>query len=259
MGVVAMMLTSCSTPKPTMTVFKDLQANGQGTISTQPYRVTLRPQDELIITVTSLVPSATAPYNLPLSNPATQTQLKMATTPHQQTYVIDHNGDIDMPVLGKVHVAGKTVDECKDMIAGLVAQDVTDPQVYVKLVNFTVNVVGEVTAPRRVDITGERFSILDALASAGSFTEYGDRTNVMVIREENGNISYNTLDLTKSDVISSPYYYLQQNDVVMVSPTSTRESNARYDTNNAYRTQIISTIVSAASVIASLVIAMTVN
>ncbi len=125
--------------------------------------------------------------------------------------------------------------------------------------NFTVDVVGEVRKPAKIKVSTERFSILDALASAEHMTEYGDRTNVLVIREKDGKAEYHTLDLTKSDVVSSPYFYLQQNDVVMVAPTKARESNARYDTNNSYRMQIVSTIVSACSVIASLVIALAIK
>ncbi len=183
----------------------------------------------------------------------------MTSTPYQQTYIVNNAGDIDFPVIGKFHVGGLTTEQIAAALTQRIEADVTDPQVYVQLVNFGVNVVGEVRNPMRVKVNSERFSLLDALASAGNMTEYGDRTNVMVIREENGVAKYHVIDLTKSDVVTSPYYYLQQNDVVMVQPTPTRESNARYDTNNAYKVQVVSTVVSAASVIASLVIALTVK
>ena len=90
-------------------------------------------------------------------------------------------------------------------------------------------------------------------------TEYGDRTNVLIVREKDGKAVYHKVDLTKSDIVSSPYFYLQQNDVVMVSPTPVKESNSRYGTNSSYRMQVVSTIVSGASVIASLIIALTVK
>lgn len=256
---VALSLASCSTHKPVMTVFKDLEATGEGVIELPSSQIKIKPQDELLITVTSLVPSATAPYNLPLSNPATLDHMKMTSTPYQQTYIVNNAGDIEFPVIGKFHVGGLTTEQIAAALTQRIEVDVTDPQVYVQLVNFGVNVVGEVRNPMRVKVNSERFSLLDALASAGNMTEYGDRTNVMVIREENGVAKYHVIDLTKSDVVTSPYYYLQQNDVVMVQPTPTRESNARYDTNNAYKVQVVSTVVSAASVIASLVIALTVK
>lgn len=256
---MALMLASCSTQKPVLTVFKDLQPNGGGEIQLEESNITIRPQDELMITVTSTVPSASAPYNLPLSNPAKQGELKMSHTPSQQTYIVNKDGDITFPVLGKIHVGGLTTMELTDELAQRIAKDVKDPVVRVELVNFGVNVLGEVRNPGRVEVPGERFSLLDALAAAGHLTEYGDRTNVLLIRENDGKAEYHYIDLTKSDVVSSPYYYLQQNDVVMVSPTPTRESNSRYDTNNSYRMQVVSTIVSAASVIASLVIALTIK
>ncbi|MDE5838750.1 MAG: polysaccharide export protein, partial [Paramuribaculum sp.] len=113
--------------------------------------------------------------------------------------------------------------------------------------------------PRTVEVKSERFSIFDALASAGDMTEYGRRDNVTVIRETPEGLVYHRLDLTNPDVISSPYYYLHQNDVVIVDPNRVRESNARYNTNNSYKLSVISTIVSAVSVIASLVIALAVR
>lgn len=125
--------------------------------------------------------------------------------------------------------------------------------------NFRVNVLGEVARPGQIKVDRQRFSVLDALAAAGSMTDYGNRTNVLVVRENNGKAEYHYFDLTKSDITSSPYYYLQQNDVVMVAPTETKESNARYDTNNSYRVQVVSAIVSGASVLASLIIALTVK
>ena len=102
-----------------------------------------------------------------------------------------------------------------------------------------------------------RISLLDALAEAGDLTEYGDRTNVTVIREIDGQRKYAHLNLNSSEVLNSPYYYLQQNDYVYVAPNKIREGNSKYSTNNAYKLQVISTVVSACSVVASLVIALT--
>ena len=89
--------------------------------------------------------------------------------------------------------------------------------------------------------------------------KYGDRSNVLVIREENGKATYHYINLNKSDVMTSPYYFLRQNDVVVVSPNKVRQDNSKYNNNNAYKLQVTSTIVSACSVIASLVIALTVK
>lgn len=258
--VLGMFMTSCSTQKPTLTVFKDLvEADADGALPLVNYDIRIRPQDELYISVSSTEPAATAPYNLPLSNPAAKDGMLMSATPKQQTYIVNSEGDINFPTLGKIHVEGMTTSELADMLTGRISAEVQDPLVRVELMNFTVDVLGEVRKPSKVKVTTERFSILDALASAEHMTEYGDRSNVIIIREKDGKAEYHTVDLTKSDVVSSPYYYLQQNDVVMVAPTKTRESNSRYDTNNSYRMQVVSTIVSASSVIASLIIALAIK
>lgn len=254
-----LILSSCGAPKSVLTTFTDLEETVDGSLALDYKPITIKPHDELAITVSSLEPTATAPYNLPLSNPATMSSITQSSSPRQLTYIVNDQGDIDFPVLGKIHVAGMTTSAIADMLTSRISADVKDPVVHVTLVNFTVNVIGEVSLPTKVKATNERFTLLDALASAGYMTEYGDRTNVLIIRENNGKAEYHYVDLTKSDVVTSPYYYMQQNDVVMVSPTPVRESNARYDTNASYRMQVISTIVSAASVIASLVIALTVK
>lgn len=256
---VLLLACSCNSAKPTLSMFNDFEEAGSGTVDLADYELKIRPQDELVITVNSTDAYASAPYNLPFANPAMADGLTSTTSPRQQTYIVDAKGDITFPILGKLHVAGLTTTQLTEMLTARIAEDVKDPMVNVTLVNFTVNVVGEVAKPARIPVSNQRFTILDALASAGHMTEYGDRSNVLVIRENNGKAEYHKIDLTKSDVTSSPYYYLQQNDVVMVQPTSVRESNARYDTNNSYKMQVVSAIVSGASVIASLIIALTVK
>lgn len=251
--------TSCSAPKSELQVFKDMEISGSGAIAVEQTPLKIQPNDELVITVSSQEPTASAAYNLPLSNPATMGSFQISTQPKIQTYIVDPKGDITFPVLGKLHVEGMTTTQLAEDIARRVEVDVKDPVVRVELINFSVNVLGEVKEPGRIASPNQRFTILDALASAGDMTEYGRRDNVLLIREENGQATYHYLDLTKSDVVSSPYYYLRQNDVVMVSPTETKESNARYDTNNSYKMQVASTVVSCVSVIASLVIALLVK
>ena len=125
--------------------------------------------------------------------------------------------------------------------------------------NFKVVVAGEVMSPKTVEVHGNRFSILDALSAAGDLTQYGERSNVMLIREENGERKFVHLDLNSGDILKSPYFYLQPNDYVYVEPNKIRQANSKYNQDNAYKLQVTSTIVSAASVIASLVIALTVK
>ena len=256
---VLMFMSSCSSSKESLNYFEDTRVTRDVTVDTQATRIRLEPHDELFISVSSLVPAATAQYNLPLANPATGGSLQTTTSPRQQTYIVDSKGDINFPVLGKLHVQGLTTEQLAEDITARISKEVKDPTVRVELVNFKVSVLGEVRMPGTMTIPGERVTILDALGQAQDMTEYADRANVLLIREEDGKAQYHYLDLNKSDVMTSPYYYLQQNDVVIVPPNKVRQDNSKYNSNNAYKLQVTSTIVSACSVIASLVIALTVK
>ena len=156
-------------------------------------------------------------------------------------------------------MAGLTIEELQALLTANIAKDVENPMVIVELVNFQVNVAGEVTKPGPVPVTRNRFSILDALSAAGDLTPYGERSNVLLIREVDGEKKYVHLDLNSSDVLKSPYFYLQQNDYIYVEPNKIRQANSKYNQDNAFKLSVISTIVSASSVIASLVIALTVK
>lgn len=257
----AALLASCSSSKTQLPYFTDL-TEIEGTLPIQDYNPEIKPDDELFITITSpSVPQSTEEYNMPLNTPATREsiQSKMVQTPSQQTYVVDSKGDIYLPTLGEMHVAGLTTEQVRDEIAAQVRKSVSDAMVRVELVNFQVVVAGEVATPRTIPVTRNRFSVLDAISQAGDLTPYGERSNVLIIREENGKRVYKRLNLNSSDVLTSPYFYLQQNDYVYVEPNDIRKANSKYNQNNAYKLTVISTIVSAASVVASLVIALTVK
>lgn len=259
LAAITVLLASCSTNRSPLTYFEDIKESETGTLPINDYLVKIVPSDELLITVTSLEPTATMAYNLPLSNPAYKDAMLMTTQPQQQTYIVDRAGDIDFPVLGRIHVEGLTTLQLKEELVKRISADVEDPMVRVELVNFRVNVLGEVKNPGAVSVKKERYTLLDALADAGDLTEYGERNNVLLIREENGKCVYHHLNLNDSKTLSSPYFYLQQNDVVYVEPNKIRKDNSKYNQNNAFKVSVVSTIVSACSVIASLVIALTVK
>lgn len=255
---VAASCASCSTNKTVLPYFTDLTST-EGILEQMNYSPDIRPDDELMITINSSVPEATAHYNLPLSNPATKGELKMQTSPRQQTVVVDSKGDIVLPVIGKIHVAGMSTEQLQDALTELVRKDVSDAIVSVQLVNFTVVVAGEVARPAKIEVKRNRFSILDAIGQAGDLTPYGERSNVLIIREEDGKRTYARLDLNSSEVLTSPYFYLRQNDYIYVEPNKIRQANSRYNQDNAFKLSVISTIVSAASVVVSMVIALTVK
>lgn len=262
-AVAAMMLTlcACSTGKDNqLTYFSGIGENVAGTLPAgSGYSLRLQPDDELEITVSSSVPAATAMYNAPMANNQGRGNLDPQTGVRLHTYVVDHQGYITMPVLGKIEAKGKTLSELEQTIANRVKADVKDAYVNVRLAGYYVNVMGEVKSPQRVQVTSERFTVLDALAAAGDMTEYGKRNTLLVIREEDGKATYNRLDMTSPSLFASPYYYLQQNDVVYVEPNEIRSDNSRYNQNKAYKLSVISTIVSGLSVAMSLVIALAVK
>lgn len=256
-----LLLSGCKTATVNnLSYFRDLNSTTSGTLPQgHGYSIKIAPEDELEIVVSSVVPEATAMYNQPLANAAIKGNHVTQGTPRLQTYIVDRQGDIMMPVLGKLNVAGKTTSEIEEMVKTRVSATVKDPFVRVELVGFYVNVMGEVTKPQRIKVETQRFTVLDALSAANDMTEYGDRSKVMVIRDENGKQTYHRMDLADSNIFSSPYFYLQQNDVVYVEPNQIRIDNSKYNQHNAYKLSVISTVVSATSVIASLVIALAVK
>ena len=252
-------LSSCSSSKASLSYFEDLKQYEEGSMVSGDYNVKIIPDDELFITVTSMVPEATAGYNMPLSNPATRGNLQTYTQAVQQTYIVNKQGDIKFPILGTIHVEGMTTIELADYLTKKIGEDVEDPFVRVELINFRVNVMGEVTRPGAKSVSRERYSVLDALADAGDLTPYGERNNILLIREVDGKKEFHRMNLNDASILSSPYFYLQQNDVIYVEPNQIRKDNAEYNTNNAYKVSVASAIVSACSVVASLIIALVIK
>jgi len=259
MTLTAMLLFSCSTNKEnTLAYFKDLGESGTLPMdAAASYPIRIQPDDELIISVTSAIPEATAAYNLPMDNPAVRSTYTLSQQPRTQTYIVDEQGYIMLPVLGRLHVGGMTTDEISSKVRSMVSANVRDPYVRVEIVNFTVDVMGEVRSPQRLTATREYFTVLDALSQCGDLTEYGKRDRVYVIRTEGNQRTYHRLNLMDSQVFSSPYFHLQQNDVVYVEPNEIRIDNSKYNSYNSFKLSLTSTIVSAVSVIASLIIALT--
>ena len=260
MLIAAASLLSCTSNKDnTLAYFKDLALAPSGSLPNPQgdYPICIAPDDELVISITSAIPEATAAYNLPMDNPATRSSLRTTTQPRTQTYVVDEQGYIMLPVLGRMMVKGKTLSQTSSEITARVAENVKDPYVRVDIVNFSVDVMGEVRNPQRVYSGHQHFTVLDALAQCGDLTEFGKRENIYVIRTEDGKRNYHTLNLNSSEVFNSPYFYLKQNDVIYVEPNQIRIDNSKYNQNNAFKLSVISTIVSSVSVIASLVIALT--
>lgn len=256
--IIVILFGSCKTQR--LGYFQDLEKlqAASFTVNTAPLQI--KPGDELMINVTAQIPEAVAIYNLPVNNPALVSEGTLnLTTTRQLTYTVSPEGTIDMPVIGKLKVEGMTTRQLAEDLTRKIAENVEGPHVRVQLVNFKVKVIGEVGKPGAYTIDKERVSVIDALAEAGDLTVFARRDNIVVMREENGKMTYHHLDLTDSKCIESPYFYLQQNDVVYAEPGSARSGQAEYNQNNAYKVSVVSAIVSGCSVVASLIIALVVN
>lgn len=262
LSAAAVMLTlgSCSTPKASMTYFENIATTDNGQLGNVDYELKIAPDDKLDIRVTSTNPNAAQIFNIPSSystvmDPNTGT---MVQTPagNNIDYLVSQSGDISFPILGKIHVAGMTTTQLADYIYDHVKDQIEDPIVTVQLTNFHVSILGEVNRPGNVSANSERFTIMVAIARAGDLTPYAVRDNILLIREENGKKEYHHLNLNDSKVFTSPYFYLKQNDMVVVQPNDVRRSNVNYNVNNGYRLQVTSAIISACSVVASLAIAL---
>ncbi|MBO4519376.1 MAG: polysaccharide biosynthesis/export family protein [Paludibacteraceae bacterium] len=212
--------------------------------------ITIKPADMLTIYITALDQEAVAPYNAYMVNIGDPSATQIHTTPTLLPYRVDENGDIEMPVLGKLHVEGLIRQELEEMIKGMLEKQVVKPMVQVNLTSPKVSVLGEVARPGVVSITNGRLTLLEALAAVGDMTPYGRRDNVLVSREVDGKMEFSRIDMTKDNIYASPYYYLQQNDVVYVSPNKVR---AIASTNASLWISLVGTLASTASVVVTIV------
>ena len=196
--------------------------------------IIIQPQDQLSIIVTSRDPMLASAFNLSVSTFYTGSELAATGTSQRITgYVVSNEGDINFPSLGSLHVAGLNRWELQDMIRNRLAESglLKDAVVTVEFLNFKVSVLGEVSAPGTYNVTGDKITILQALALARDLTIYGQRENVQVIREQNGKRQIYVMDLTSSSIFDSPAYYLQQNDVVYVTPSKVRAGQGEINEN----------------------------
>ena len=252
MCLCAVACTGCVTQKQ-MTYLSNAtpaSADSINTHFTPQSEMIIRPGDALTILVSALDQEAVSPYNMPMAVFGKPGQTELSTTPALQYYVVDEEGNIEFPVLGTLHVAGLKRTEVRAMIKKQLETQVLNPMVNVNLVGAKVSVMGEVNRPGAVSMGNGRLTILDALAAAGDLTVYGRRDNVLLTREKDGKLEIARLNLRDADLYTSPYYYLQQNDVIYVSPNKVRAVSS---TNASLWFSMVSTVASAATVIVTIV------
>lgn len=204
--------------------------------------------DALIITVTALDPEAVLPYNLANVAYASPTSSSVPTTANYQYYTVDGNGDIDFPVLGKLHVVGMTQSEVITMIQDRLKGQIVDPLVTLRFLNAKVSVLGEVKNPGTYQLNNGRMTLFEALSAAGDLTQYGRRDDILIMRENDGKLQFARLNLNTDEIFYSPFFYLQQNDVVVVSPNQARSTSNQ---TISLWLSMVSTVSSATTVVVS--------
>jgi polysaccharide export outer membrane protein len=252
--VAALLLTACTSYKSVPYFTNSEEVNTEA--SSGLYESKICPQDQLSILVSSFTRDASSQFNLivPSEMSATSGRSYLTQQPTVQTYIVSKDGYVEMPILGKVKVAGLTRVEAEKLISDRIkatGQLTEDFIVTVRFVNFRVSVLGEVTTPGSYTVTTEKTSILDAIALAHDLTIWGVRDNVKLIREDpvTGQKTYHTLNLNDANIVNSPYFYLQQNDVVYVTPNKTKAKNSDVGNSTTLWFSATSILVSVASLL----------
>lgn len=248
--LLVVLMSSCVTRKE-LTAFRTVTAE-----TAEEVNRTLKPQpeprvkinDALIITVSGLDPEAVIPYNLPTVSYESPASSTVPTTSSFQYYTVDEQGYIDFPVLGKLYVVGLRQSEVINLIESKLQGQVVNPIVTMRFLNARVTVLGEVKRPGTFTLNNGRMTLLEALGVAGDLTQYANRSNVLITRENNGKVEFARLDLRSDEVFTSPYFYLQQNDVVYVEPNQARTTSNQ---SIGLWLSMVGTVASAATVVVS--------
>lgn len=194
------------------------------------YDAKIMPKDELTILVQTTDPVTSEPFNLRSTG---QTSNKDQIT----GYLVDNDGMINFPIVGKIHVAGLTKTECEDLIKSKIQPYLArteNPLVSVRTSSYRITVIGEVNRPGVIPVATEKISLIEALAEAGDMTIYGKRNNVLLVREDKSGEKHKVrLNMNDANIINSPYYYLQQNDIIYVEPHKVKARNTFFGSNTS--------------------------
>jgi polysaccharide export outer membrane protein len=254
--LLAALLVGCNSSKRVVydfnkeEVVKALASSGE---------IRIKPLDRITVIVSSRNPELAAPFNAPSSfNSLSTNPLGASSTNGMQSVqirTVDENGDIEMPLIGKINCAGKTRSELSKTIAKKIIDGgyVNDAMVNIQFADMKVFVLGEVTRPGQYDVTRDKITILEALAMAGDMTIYGNRENVTVIRNKDNKYETYELNFLKGDQMSSPAFYLQQGDVIYVQPNKYKAATAEINQNRTFWVSIASTVITATSLVLTIV------
>ncbi len=225
--ITLLVVTSCI-PKKEVVYFQGVQTNSENINGN--YEPLIQNDDMLYINISSFEAEASAPFNLE-SHDESNNSSGGVFSMQKQTYLVDNNGNIEFPIIGTIQVAGYSIKALRETLKDRLSIYIKDAVINIRIVNFKVTVIGEVNNPGTIQVDSQRITLTEALARAGDLTIYGRRNNILIIRDFQGTKTYNRVDITKTDFVNSPYYYLDQNDVVYIEPRKSKTDNATFGNN----------------------------
>ncbi|MBR6140184.1 MAG: polysaccharide biosynthesis/export family protein [Bacteroidaceae bacterium] len=252
-ATVALLFVSCASRN--VAYFKN---SNSVSLDTSPYLydAKIMPKDVLSITVSTSDDAAAVPFNLTIPTPYTLGQRNSYSQAMLQSYIVDNDGNIKFPLVGTLHLAGLTKNAAEQLIHDKIKPYMTEaenPIVTVRMINYKISVMGEVARPGMFTVANEKITILEALAQAGDLTIYGRRDRVKLIREDaTGEKEIHVLNLNDANIINSPYFYLQQNDVVYVEPNKVKAQNSSIGPITTLAVSVTGVLVSITTLIFSL-------
>lgn len=251
---MVLMLSSCGSTK-NVAYFQNADSISYAA-SKMLYEAKIMPKDELTITVITTDPKAAIPFNLAVSQTIGTGGQLSSSGGSLQGYLVDNSGNIEFPVVGTLHVGGLTKNQAENLIKSKVKPYLAEqenPIVTVRMGSYHVSVLGEVTKPGVIYAPQEKMSVLEALAQCGDLTIYGKRENVMLIREDaQGEKHIHYLNLNDANIINSPYFYLQQNDVIYVEPNKVKAQNSAIGSATSLWFSAVSILTSVASLVVNI-------
>ena len=239
--ILGILLSSCASKKDV--VYFQNAGQFETIVGKNDFTPKFKVDDLVSIHVSTLDNEASVPFNL------FRGASEGGITPEQVDYLIDKEGEIDFPVIGKIKIAGLSPQETRELLVDRLSEYLKDPIINIRLRNFTVTVLGEVNKPGTYPIDSERVTILEAIGLAGDLTIKGQRENVMVIRDFDGTKVYTRINLLAKEAFNSPVYYLTQNDVVYIEPNQSAVQSSQLDNRATILVSIFSVLITSTVII----------
>lgn len=245
--LLIVVISSCASKRDI--VYFQIEPNSTQIATSNDYEIRFKPADMITVDISAQDPAAVMPFLLSPVAQNANSSLNLNNNLRVQSFLIDVSGNIEFPVLGTIKMKGLTRVEATEMLNERLSEYIKNPIVNIRLINFTVTVLGEVKNPGTFTVQNERISLNDALGLAGDLTIYGKRNDVFLIREVDGQKQFAKYDLTSINVINSPNYYLTQNDVIYVQPNKAQVRQSSYNPNNGVIISAIATLATIAAIL----------